>query len=128
VNRPERSSHEISNNKTAFVSSPLADYFGDRATGKPHVVVLRSRATLQQGFRSATSSAPPPGFPSGKTDRLFLQVVLDLETTAHTPQLGNSSLRITPIGFGAWAIGGGGWEFAWITEIKGVSETAASVR
>src|SRR3974390_3340814 len=24
-------------------------------------------------------------------------------------QLGNSDLRITPIGFGAWAIGGGGW-------------------
>jgi aryl-alcohol dehydrogenase-like predicted oxidoreductase len=28
-------------------------------------------------------------------------------------QLGNSDLIITPIGFGAWAIGGGGWEFAW---------------
>jgi aryl-alcohol dehydrogenase-like predicted oxidoreductase len=30
-----------------------------------------------------------------------------------TKQLGNSDLLITPIGFGAWAIGGGGWEFAW---------------
>lgn len=28
-------------------------------------------------------------------------------------QLGTSNLKITPIGFGAWAIGGGGWEFAW---------------
>jgi len=28
-------------------------------------------------------------------------------------QLGNSDLHITPIGFGAWAIGGSGWEFAW---------------
>ncbi len=28
-------------------------------------------------------------------------------------QLGNSDLHITPIGFGAWAIGGGDWEFAW---------------
>ncbi|HEY8561908.1 MAG TPA: aldo/keto reductase [Pyrinomonadaceae bacterium] len=27
--------------------------------------------------------------------------------------LGNSDLRITPIGFGAWAIGGGDWVFAW---------------
>jgi aryl-alcohol dehydrogenase-like predicted oxidoreductase len=27
--------------------------------------------------------------------------------------LGNSDLRLTPIGFGAWAIGGGNWEFAW---------------
>ncbi len=30
-----------------------------------------------------------------------------------TRQLGNSDLFITPIGFGAWAIGGGGWQFAW---------------
>ncbi|MGB8260586.1 MAG: aldo/keto reductase [Terracidiphilus sp.] len=27
--------------------------------------------------------------------------------------LGNSDLQLTPIGFGAWAIGGGNWEFAW---------------
>src|ERR1035437_10774120 len=27
--------------------------------------------------------------------------------------LGNSDLALTPIGFGAWAIGGGNWEFAW---------------
>jgi aryl-alcohol dehydrogenase-like predicted oxidoreductase len=27
--------------------------------------------------------------------------------------LGQSDLRITPIGIGAWAIGGGKWEFAW---------------
>ncbi len=30
-----------------------------------------------------------------------------------TRRLGNSDLHITPIGFGAWAIGGGGWAFAW---------------
>jgi len=30
-----------------------------------------------------------------------------------TRQLGNSDLMITPIGFGAWAIGGSGWEFGW---------------
>jgi aryl-alcohol dehydrogenase-like predicted oxidoreductase len=28
-------------------------------------------------------------------------------------KLGNSDLHLTPIGFGAWAIGGGNWEFAW---------------
>jgi aryl-alcohol dehydrogenase-like predicted oxidoreductase len=27
--------------------------------------------------------------------------------------LGNSDLKLTAIGFGAWAIGGGNWEFAW---------------
>ena len=30
-----------------------------------------------------------------------------------TKQLGNSDLHITPIGIGAWAMGGGGWAFAW---------------
>ncbi len=30
-----------------------------------------------------------------------------------TKQLGNSELHITPIGFGAWAIGGADWAFAW---------------
>ncbi len=28
-------------------------------------------------------------------------------------RLGNSDLQITPLGVGAWAIGGSGWEFAW---------------
>jgi len=28
-------------------------------------------------------------------------------------RLGNSNMEITPIGLGAWAIGGGGWEFGW---------------
>jgi aryl-alcohol dehydrogenase-like predicted oxidoreductase len=27
--------------------------------------------------------------------------------------LGNSDLEITPVGFGAWAIGGGDWAFGW---------------
>ena len=31
----------------------------------------------------------------------------------NTHKLGNSDLQITPVGFGAWAIGGGGWEYAW---------------
>ena len=30
-----------------------------------------------------------------------------------TRRLGNSNLEITSVGFGAWAIGGSGWEFAW---------------
>ncbi len=38
-------------------------------------------------------------------------------------QLGNSDLHLTPIGFGAWAIGGGDWEFAW-----GAQEDEDSIR
>ncbi len=30
-----------------------------------------------------------------------------------TRRLGSSELEITTVGFGAWAIGGGGWAFAW---------------
>src|SRR4051794_36529561 len=30
-----------------------------------------------------------------------------------TKQLGNSDMSITPVGFGAWAIGGSGWQFGW---------------
>jgi aryl-alcohol dehydrogenase-like predicted oxidoreductase len=30
-----------------------------------------------------------------------------------TKQLGNSDLFITPVGFGSWAIGGAGWQYAW---------------
>lgn len=34
-------------------------------------------------------------------------------TSTELKALGNSDLHLTPIGFGAWAIGGGNWEFAW---------------
>ena len=34
-------------------------------------------------------------------------------TSTALKTLGNSDLHLTPIGFGAWAIGGGNWEFAW---------------
>jgi aryl-alcohol dehydrogenase-like predicted oxidoreductase len=30
-----------------------------------------------------------------------------------TRQLGSSDLMITPVGYGSWAIGGSGWEYAW---------------
>ncbi len=39
-----------------------------------------------------------------------------------TAPLGTSELRITRVGFGAWAIGGGGWSFAW-----GDQDDAASI-
>src|SRR4051812_22943872 len=34
-------------------------------------------------------------------------------TQLKTTALGSTGLEITRIGFGAWAIGGGGWEFGW---------------
>ena len=41
-----------------------------------------------------------------------------------TKQLGNSDLQITPVGFGAWAIGGGDWSFAWGPQDDGQSVAA----
>jgi aryl-alcohol dehydrogenase-like predicted oxidoreductase len=33
-----------------------------------------------------------------------------------TRQLGKTDLFITPLGFGSWAVGGGGWQFGWGTQ------------
>src|ERR1700685_1276377 len=33
------------------------------------------------------------------------------EINMQTRTLGNSDLKITPVGYGAWAIGGSGWQF-----------------
>src|ERR1039457_1017316 len=35
------------------------------------------------------------------------------QTQLRTTQLGATGLEITRVGFGTWAIGGGGWEFGW---------------
>ena len=33
-----------------------------------------------------------------------------------TKQLGNSDLLLSPLGIGAWAIGGPGWAFSWSSQ------------
>lgn len=43
-----------------------------------------------------------------------------------TRKLGNSDLEITSIGVGSWAIGGGGWQFAWGAQDD--SESVAAIR
>src|SRR4051812_20285834 len=35
------------------------------------------------------------------------------QTALKTTQLGSTGLEITRVGFGAWAVGGAGWEFGW---------------
>jgi aryl-alcohol dehydrogenase-like predicted oxidoreductase len=35
------------------------------------------------------------------------------EIEMQTRKLGNSDLYITPVGYGAWAVGGSGWQFGW---------------
>ncbi len=41
-----------------------------------------------------------------------------------TRSLGNSDLQLSPIGFGAWAIGGSNWEYAWGAQDDGESVAA----
>lgn len=41
-------------------------------------------------------------------------------------KLGNSDLTITPVGIGSWAIGGGGWKFAWGSQDD--NESIAAIR
>src|SRR5258708_3819498 len=48
-----------------------------------------------------------------RTVRLELQLDLQEEIQMQTRKLGNSDLQITPVGYGAWAVGGSGWQFAW---------------
>ena len=43
-----------------------------------------------------------------------------------TQRLGDSDLHITPIGFGAWAIGGGDWAFGWGSQDD--ADSVAAVR
>lgn len=47
-------------------------------------------------------------------------------TTFPTKQLGNSDLQLTHIGFGAWAIGGGNWQFGWGSQDD--DESVAAIR
>lgn len=43
-----------------------------------------------------------------------------------TKRLGKSDLLITPVGFGSWAVGGGGWQFAWGAQDD--SQSIAAIR
>jgi aryl-alcohol dehydrogenase-like predicted oxidoreductase len=50
--------------------------------------------------------------------------MITMHTTLPTRQLGKSDLHITRVGFGAWAIGGGGWSFGWGPQDDGDSIAA----
>jgi len=56
-----------------------------------------------------------PHFPDLHQNGMSSFPVADIRTHAlgTTRQLGKSDLNLTPIGFGAWAIGGGDWQYAW---------------
>ena len=43
------------------------------------------------------------------------------KTLLRTTELGSTGLEITRVGYGAWAIGGGGWEFGWGPQVDDAS-------
>ncbi len=47
-----------------------------------------------------------------------------MQTTLETRAFGKTGMRITPIGFGAWAVGGGDWKFGWGDQDDGESIAA----
>jgi aryl-alcohol dehydrogenase-like predicted oxidoreductase len=47
-----------------------------------------------------------------------------MHTSLPTRRLGGSDIHITRVGFGAWAIGGGGWSFGWGPQDDGDSVAA----
>jgi hypothetical protein len=46
----------------------------------------------------------------------------------HTRRLGQSDRDITPVGFGAWAIGGLSWEYAWALKTMRIPSRRSTVR
>jgi aryl-alcohol dehydrogenase-like predicted oxidoreductase len=55
-------------------------------------------------------------------ERKDMSTIVSGSQSLHT--LGNSDLHLTPIGFGAWAIGGGDWEYSWGPQDNGDSIAA----
>jgi aryl-alcohol dehydrogenase-like predicted oxidoreductase len=50
------------------------------------------------------------------------------KTQLTTAPLGETGLEITRVGFGAWAIGGNGYEWGWGSQDDGIRSRPSSVR
>ena len=75
-------------------------------------VILSVRLSLPLCFRASLHPAfVVPAVPRHTSNSSSPQITP--EAPMEKRQLGSSDLYITPIGFGAWAIGGGGWDFGW---------------
>ena len=61
----------------------------------------------------ATKALPSSQFLQPMACKCIQNIDMTTSTSHSLRKLGNSDLQLTAIGFGAWAIGGGNWEFAW---------------
>ena len=91
------------------------------------ILAANSSASVAAGVDHAAAAQDREGRPGADGGTLAIpaclanaswpRISLAMSTTAKslgtTRRLGNSDLNLTSIGFGAWAIGGGNWQFAW---------------
>ena len=88
-------------------------------TGGPAAAVAKALHFLDachEGDRMRKMQHRPPRFDAAGPDfRSINQHYLALKekSAMNVKRLGNSDLYITPVGFGAWAIGGAGYEWGW---------------
>ena len=85
----------------------------DRAP--PPIVSAPSYTVTAQPARASTIAAARPFGPEPITTARFFAEwpTFAIVEEMQKKRLGNSDMELTPIGVGAWAMGGGGWAFAW---------------
>jgi hypothetical protein len=71
-------------------------------------MLLLGRELGPQGLKPAFFVAP-----SGTAEAVPCPKPIYETSSMQTRHLGNSDLAITPLGIGAWAMGGGDWAFSW---------------
>ena len=83
---------------------------GQSGFGEPIVIVKRAP---RKGHRKSMATTTIPTSSAGKHSAATSSAKFATKT------LGKSDLHLTPIGYGAWAIGGGNWEFGWGAQDEG---------
>jgi aryl-alcohol dehydrogenase-like predicted oxidoreductase len=75
---------------------------------------------IESKIGNPSSTTPHNNAPTRRTRNHRFRILNNMSTSTSTPsalgttrKLGNSDLDLTSIGFGAWAIGGGDWQYAW---------------
>src|SRR6516225_1210386 len=84
------------------------EHEADPNPGSHDSSIIRTR----KGVKNAVAHTTPRNKRLANSTRNGQKSCANGSSAMKTIRLGNSDLKITPIGFGAWAIGGD-WEFGW---------------
>lgn len=74
----------------------------------PVFAILLGREAVLRGAAGEIHRGLKPA-----ASRIIYVGAMENSATVHRRRLGNSDMEISPIGFGAWAVGGGDWQFSW---------------